>query len=255
MRPPQSSLHGSCFVAARCALALWTLTLIITAIVVSEPKECVPGTWDCRLQIADMVASSVGILASGIILTALEACKYPFQTPKFMRLPETFSVRVSAFNSLVDLLDRIKSPTASRAPSVHNNSMSGKSQPGVQRPLPRRPSSHSNEAPERPLTPLLPMTQRLKPRGWGEEWMYLLKEVSPKRKRKGLQRLDSAISLGSNSLSNLSDRNSACCCSKRSSTSRRPACTRNATASSNISNLSRRSPLSSMRYGESTRRE
>lgn len=226
------------------------LALIITAIVVSELKECVPGTRDCRFQIGNIVASSVGILASGIILTALEACQYPFQTPRCIHLPKTFTVRASAFNSLVDLLDRIKSPNASRAPSVQNDSTSEKSQPSLQRPLARRHSYPSDEAPERPLTPLLPMTQQSKPRGWGEEWVYLLKEVSPKRKRKGLQRLDSAISLGSKSSSDLSDGNPTCCCSKRSAMAKQPSCSKNVTASSSISNLSRRSPLSSMRYGE-----
>lgn len=125
------------------------------------------------------------------------------------------------------------------------------------KPLPQTPSEIS-EAPERPLTPLLSMSRRNRPgsRSWGEEWIHLAKEGD--LEKKSASTFDSAVSLsyetssGASENMSTSDRSSHLSMPRRAVVTRRPVHqrqrSRTVTPSSSISNLSRRSPLSSIRY-------
>ena len=111
------------------------------------------------------------------------------------------------------------------------------------KPLPKL-TSMPGEYPEgRRLTPLLPMAKRPTSRGWGEEWTHLVRDTS--LRGKGISNSDSAISLSSDSSGYMSSYGS----SSDLSVSKRQGRPRTVTPSSSISNLSRRSPLSTMRYG------
>ncbi|KAJ8057919.1 hypothetical protein OCU04_013100 [Sclerotinia nivalis] len=74
VRPPELKIHGYSFIAARVTL------------------------------IGGVVISAIGFISIGIILTALEACQYPFQLPtRSTILPSTVNCRVSSFGD--DLVD------------------------------------------------------------------------------------------------------------------------------------------------------
>ncbi|KAF7866789.1 hypothetical protein EAF04_005631 [Stromatinia cepivora] len=104
VRPPELKIHAYSFIVARVTLVCWMISLIISSILVSKPKVCVPGTKECFVQIGGVVISAIGFISIGIILTALEACQYPFQLPtRSTILPGTVNCRVSSFGD--DLVD------------------------------------------------------------------------------------------------------------------------------------------------------
>lgn len=215
-------------------------------------------------------------VATGIILTALESCKYPFQMPNFIHITKKITVRVSTFGE--DFLDR----SVSRASSFDNDNPfeSDKTevdnhQPGVNRaPLPDRRSDDSQASTERPLTPLLQMPKRSTSRGWGEEWTHLAgerssdseKSLEKQSEKKVLSHSDSGISLSYDSSSGYisssesehvsgsrrsgyrsSSNRSSHIAAPRAVVTRRAPRPRIVTPSSSISHYSRRSPLSTMR--------
>ena len=61
VRPPELKLHAACFIVARLALICWFATFIAASVTLSKPKVCVEGTRNCRLQVADVVASIVAL--------------------------------------------------------------------------------------------------------------------------------------------------------------------------------------------------
>ncbi|TGO27942.1 hypothetical protein BPAE_0034g00220 [Botrytis paeoniae] len=105
VRPPELKLHAYSFIAARVTLVSWMLSIIVSSVVVSKSKVCVPGTTDCKVQIGGLVLSCIGFVATGIILTALEACQYPFQLPARTNILQDGEIncRVSSFGD--DLVD------------------------------------------------------------------------------------------------------------------------------------------------------
>jgi hypothetical protein len=131
-----------------------------------------------------------------MILTALEACPYPFQSPEVFHVERKISVRVSSFGE--DFLGR----SISRASSFNHENVNEpeKQEPSIlketirRKPLPTTPSvvSEMSEvcSSQRPITPLLLMTGKPRARGWGEEWTHLVKDTGSK----GLTHSDSAVS-------------------------------------------------------------
>lgn len=119
----------------------------------------------------------------------------------------------------------------------------------LRKPLPIRHSYHSDEAPARPITPLLPMVQRQSSR-WGDEWRHLLKDTStsPKRKRRALPRLVSGFSLTSKSSGSSSGSSKSSSSGSTPRRCRECRCTEVVTPSTSISNKSHRSPLAALRY-------
>ena len=183
-------------------------------------------------------------------MTALESCHYPFETPEALHIPTMITCRVSSFGD--DMLDRSVSQM-SFYPDEAVYATEGQ-RPSIQ-DTPRRkavpqPRTMPGDFPvERPITPLLPMAQRSRSRGWGEEWTHLVQDTSRKR---GIRPADSAISMSdvssryarsSSGYASTSDRSSV----SQISVSKRASQPRTVTPSSSISNLSRRSPLSTMR--------
>lgn len=61
VRPPEIRIHGYCFIAARLALVAWTVALIVSSVVASNPTVCLRGSRDCKLQILDVVSSSLAL--------------------------------------------------------------------------------------------------------------------------------------------------------------------------------------------------
>lgn len=180
-------------------------------------------------------------MAVSIILTALESCQYPVQTPEALRI-RLITCRVSSFGD--DIRERSISDVSSfedeifeEEPRAINHRCSIK-----RKPLPKSTLMPGDYPLERALSPLLPMAKRPSPRGWAEEWTHLVRDTSSKWK--GISNSGLAISLSSVSSWYLSSSGSSSdlLISKRK---RRP---RTVTPSSSISNLSRRSPLSTMRY-------
>ncbi|PVH76528.1 hypothetical protein DL98DRAFT_574314 [Cadophora sp. DSE1049] len=261
VRPPELKLHAACFILARLALVFWMVVFFTACAVVSKAKACMSGSQACKLQIADIVASIVGFIATGIILTALESCKYPFEIPNVL-VPRKINFRGSPFGD--DILDRSVSRASSfdAGPIIEGEkpreAMTQKS--SIERkPLPQTPLEIS-EAPERPLTPLLSMSRRNRSgsRSWGEEWIHLAKESGLEKKSASTS--DSAVSLsyetssGASEYMSTSDRSSHVSMPRRAVVTRRPVRqrprSRTVTPSSSISNLSRRSPLSSVRSAD-----
>lgn len=173
-------------------------------------------------------------------MTALEACQYPFRTPEVFHLFEPTHKRVIDIESIsefgssracsIDVLDEESRRAVDTSMRAKGRSRSGTGTlPTVE------------EAQERPITPLLPMAKRSSAvRSWGEEWKYT--------EKKGIPKSDSAISglSGISSGYTLSDRSSEGSLSARQERTRqkRP---RVVSPSSSISNLGKRSPLSTMR--------
>lgn len=128
---------------------------------------------------------------------------------------------------------------------------------------------------ERPITPLLPAVHRSRSRGWGEEWTWTPAEDDGVPKKKALKHSDSAVSMARSDSSSGFARSSSGSGYARSSSGyarsssgyastsdpesrprskvqKRQPRTRTVTPSSSISNLSQRSPLSTMRYVSSS---
>ncbi|KAH8649631.1 hypothetical protein BGZ60DRAFT_550991 [Tricladium varicosporioides] len=267
VRPPVLKSHAACFILARIVLVLWILAMILSCVAVSRPTVCKIGNGfdgaDCRPEVIGVVISNIAFLTAGIILTALEACQYPFQLPEVFHMAKKMTYRVSTFGT--DILER----SISRASSFNDeNTWLDKKRPVrhnsrdriAQKPLPRLPALPAEDTPERPLTPLLQMAQRSNSKGWGKEWTHSSREGkrhSRERKRysrdskaKGMTKSDSAVS----GLSGMSRSSSGYISSStdRSSDSSPPRRQRPrvVTPSSSISNLTKRSPLSSMRSAE-----
>lgn len=222
-------------------------------------------------------------VATGVILTALETCRYPFAIPNFLHLQRRLKYRVSAFAE--DLLDM----SVSRSPSFTGDKE--KVKPNVasnigEKPLPEPPSEISDISPTRQISTVRPArTASRTSRGWGEEWTRFVREMKERTPEKTSAKtsLDSAISLTYDSSSGYvssSERSSHTRMSSYASTYRRSileggsymtvarrtgmesnayasvqrrgpvarrARPRVITPSSSISNISRRSPLSTMR--------
>ena len=225
------------------------------------------GTWhlSTRFELMD------GRVATGITLTALEACKYPFQMPDFFHITKKITCHVSSFGE--DFLDR----SVSRASSFDNDNPfeTDKTEVDDRKPLPERRSDDSQASTERPLTPLLQIPKRSTSRGWGEQWTHLAgerssgseKNIEKQSEEKVLSHSDSGISLSNDSSSGYisssesehvsgsrrsgyrssSNRSSHAAAVPRVLVTRRAPRPRIVTPSSSISNYSRRSPLSTMR--------
>lgn len=61
MRPPEIQIHGYCFIPARLGLVAWMVTLIVSAIVASKPTIYLTRSRECKLQILDLVCSSLAL--------------------------------------------------------------------------------------------------------------------------------------------------------------------------------------------------
>ena len=214
------------------------------------------GTWIVSPQPHNFALTNIGSLSMGVILTALESCNYPFQLPALIDR-RMVVCRVSDFGDDMDALERSVSKlsfldTEKELPKKPSHEIPRKPVPP---PKPAR-QPVPGEWPEQPITPLLP-PKGARSRGWGEEWTPRDAGV-----KKGITRHDSAISLmtagsgrsssgytrSSTSIgrvdsgySGFSDQKSI----RKSAALQRPRA-RNATPSSSIGNLSRRSPLSTM---------
>ncbi|TVY33184.1 hypothetical protein LOCC1_G007934 [Lachnellula occidentalis] len=243
VRPPKLRLHAACFIFARIGLVLWIITMIVSSVVASRPNICGNGGRDCRTILVGVVVSSLAFIATGTILTALEACPYPFQSPEVFHVARKVSVLVSSFDE--ELLERSASNASSFDPE--NAYVTEKKDPSSvkesirRKPLPVTPSVGSQMSevsePQRPTTPLLPMEVKTRARDWGEEWAHLVNDT----RRKGLTHSDSAVSGLSSYMSSESSELSV------SKSERQP---RTVTPSSSISNLSKRSPLATMRSAD-----
>lgn len=179
-----------------------------------------------------------------MILTILESCKYPFQMPEFFQIARRMTLRVGSSGE-----DPILDRSVSRTSSFEELRRTSPKSSTDKRPLPKPPSEDG----ERPITPLLPMARRStsRSRGWGEEWIHTNSRTFLERKISG-GNSDSAVSLtydSSEGYISSSDRSSHVSASRRPSTgvARRVARPRTITPSSSISNISRRSPLSTVR--------
>ncbi|KAG0646591.1 hypothetical protein D0Z07_7373 [Hyphodiscus hymeniophilus] len=105
----------------------------------------------------------------------------------------------------------------------------------IRKPLPSKQSKarQSTMPREYPICP--PTSRKLTAKGWGDEWTRFVKDIS----KTSLTSTDSSASVSpSSSCSSISDHSSSTSVTKRS---------RTVTPSSSISNLSKRSPLSTMR--------
>lgn len=185
-------------------------------------------------------------IATGTILTALEACPCPFQSPEVFHVARKISVRVSSFEE--DFLARsISASTLNQESEYEPKDQEPSLKQSIKRkPLPTSPSMGSEiseiseiSSAQRPITPLLPMAQKTRARGWGEDWTHLVDDTGSK----GLTHSDSAVSGLSRSSSGYLSSGSS-----ELSVSNRGQQPRVVTPSSSISELTKRSPLSTMRY-------
>ncbi|TVY18765.1 hypothetical protein LARI1_G002918 [Lachnellula arida] len=246
VRPPELRLHAACFIFARLGLAVWIIVMIFSSAVASRPSICKNGGKDCRTTLVEVVMSSLAFIATGTILTALEACPYPFQSPEVFHVARKVSVRVSSFDE--DFLERSVSNASSfdqENAYATEKELSNVKESIKRKPLPMTPPVGSEmpevSEPQRPITPLLPMGGRPRTRSWGEEWAHLISDT----RSKSLTHSDSAISgLSSSSSGYMSSDSSELSVSKRERQSR------TVTPSSSISNLSKRSPLATMRSAD-----
>jgi hypothetical protein len=171
----------------------------------------------------------------GVILTSLEACQYPFQPPAFLGIEKEIIAPTSPYGN--DAMDGFRTLAINRRIPIQRLPSSRLASPRT-KPLPRAPSAMILEEPERPLTPLLPMAEIPRQRGWGEEWRHLARQSA----KGSLTKSDSAISGLSRSSSGYFSSMTQC---SRSSQERKEP--RTITPSSSISNHKRRSPLSTVR--------
>ena len=207
---------------------------------------------------------------SGIILTSLESCQQPFEMPGYLHC------RIKRKeNAIADDLEAYQR-SVSQTSLYHDELGEVIEKPqGIKEPVkietPNSPKSTtvSEEISERRMTPLLPvLPTRTRSRGWGDEWTH------PAIQRNlTMKHSDSAISMSTSESSHASPRSSSAYARSstyytRSSTvsgnasnsdrgsnprrtpSQRPYLYRSVTPSSSISNLSRRSPLSTMRSAD-----
>ncbi len=213
-------------------------------------------------------------LAMGLILTALEARQNPFQMPHVRKIAETVNTWGDEhFHRSVSMrsarMEHMKVEEDDKLVMMHPQPPnSGTIENGDRFAVIRSQAAHE---PERRLTPLLPMLPPLSPpqradsrcRDWGEEWAHLFDEENLKKFKEALPKTDSGISLSRKlssgySASNKSSHVSASSNTSASSTStigsynsrlsRLSERSRVVTPSSSIRNLTRRSPLLSMRY-------
>lgn len=206
-------------------------------------------------------------LITGIILTSLESCQQPFE------MPESLHRRIKRRGS--DIVDDIEAyqRSVSQASLYHDEHGDVTEEPkATNEPVkPETPKSTtiSGEWSERRMTPLLPvLPTRTRSRGWGDEWTH------PAMERKlTMKHSDSGISMSMSDSSYASQRSSSAYgrsstgyarsstvsgyasnsdreSNPRRTTSQRPYFQRSVTPSSSISNLSRRSPLSTMRSAD-----
>jgi hypothetical protein len=171
-------------------------------------------------------------------LTALEACQYPFQLPEVFGIEKEIPAPRSPYGN--DTLGAFRALVVSRR-RRNQRSPSSLGVSLITKPLPRVPSSVIPEEPERPITPLLQMAKaHIHPihRGWGEQWRHLARQPT----KRSLTRSDSAIS--GFSWSSADYPSSA---SESSRISKENKLAKVVTPSSSISNLKRRSPLSTVR--------
>ncbi|RDL40948.1 uncharacterized protein BP5553_00927 [Venustampulla echinocandica] len=243
VRPPVLRLHAACFIVARLALVMWIIAMIASIVEVSRQNICMSGGRDCKVAVVNVTISNLACFATGTVLTALEACKYPFQAPKMLHIAQKLTRRVSPSGE--DLLDRSVSCASSferDSPSEGENRRGVEPRKSKQKPLPNLPPLPVDEHPERQFAPVMPTTQRIKSRGWGDDRRH--PGARPERKR--MTKSDSAVSGFSRSSSGYisSDHSSDTSLSRRQ---KRP---RIITPSSSISNLTKRSPLSTMRSAE-----
>ena len=61
VRPPEIRLHAFCFIVARLAFVAWMIAVIASSITVSNASTCLKGSRDCKLQVLDVVASTVAL--------------------------------------------------------------------------------------------------------------------------------------------------------------------------------------------------
>lgn len=177
-------------------------------------------------------------ISAGVILTSLESSQHHFQIPDLLQIPQTITCRVSSFGS--EIFDRSTRTSLRDNESVftdipHSTVME---QPVfIRQPLPPSPSILS-QFPLEILVKSPPIVKKAA-KGWGEERTHLVEDTSTN----STARTTSSGSIsGSSSYTSISDRSSDTPVSKRIP---RP---RNVTPSSSISHMSRRSPLSTMRY-------
>ena len=171
-------------------------------------------------------------------MTAFESCCDPFQIPGSLHIPQTMTCQVSSFGS--EISDKSMRASVRDEESVFEDiqHLSAMERPKINRkPLPPKLAQlQKSKIPgEFPISP--PMEQ--KPRGWGEEWIHLARDTS-----------SNAMSgiASSGSVWESSNYTKSSYQSSETSFSRKASRPRNVTPSSSISNLSRRSPLSTMRY-------
>lgn len=169
--------------------------------------------------------------------------------PNIFHLARRVTERINPVGG--DILDH----SVSRTPSFDEARRTEPELGIVGKALPKLPSEVSEDN-ERPTTPLLPTERRSnsRKRGWGEEWVYVKEKTAVERV--SAANSDSAVSLtydSSEGYISSSDRSSQVSFSRVSVTrpsgvARRVARPRIITPSSSISNISRRSPLSMVRY-------
>ena len=183
-------------------------------------------------------------IATGTILAALEACPYPFQPLEVFHVARKVSVRLSSFDK--DFIERSASDVSyfgqENAYATEKKDPTRVKESIRRKPLPITPSVGSEMSDiselQRPITPLLPMGGMRRTKSWGQEWAHLVKDTSSK----GLTHSDTAVSgLSTSSSGYMSSDSSELSVSKRE---RQPKAV---TPSSSISNLSKRSPLATMR--------
>lgn len=61
VRPPELGIHASCFIMARLAIVGWMVALIATSVVAAKTSSCLKGSRHCKLQILDVVGSSLAL--------------------------------------------------------------------------------------------------------------------------------------------------------------------------------------------------
>ncbi|CAG8956375.1 hypothetical protein HYFRA_00003757 [Hymenoscyphus fraxineus] len=266
VRPPVVRVHGYCFVIARIALVMWMVAITISSVALSREKTCTAEYEDCTPSIIAVIVSNCAFLAIGILLTALEACQYPFQIPDVFHIFKPTHQRVISITGVseygssracsIEVLDEESRRAVDTKPDVKGKSKRGGSLPTVE------------EVPERPITPLLPVAKRSSAtRSWGSDGWTYTEMASEKR---GLKKSDSAISglshissgydvsdrsshRSSHRSSNLTSNRSSHVSSNRSSQGSLPRHQKRArvvSPSSSINNHNKRSPLSTMRSVE-----
>ncbi|CAG8979431.1 hypothetical protein HYALB_00013439 [Hymenoscyphus albidus] len=266
VRPPVVRVHGYCFVIARIALVMWMIAITISSVALSREKTCTAEYEDCTPSIIAVIVSNCAFLAIGILLTALEACQYPFRIPDIFHIFKPTHQRVISIAGIseygssracsIEVLDEENRRAVDTKPDLKGNSKRGGSLPTVE------------EVPERPISPLLPVAKRSSAtRSWGNDgWTY----TEMASEKKGLKKSDSAISglshissgydvsdrsshRSSHRSSNLSSNRSSHVSSNRSSQGSLPRHQKRArvvSPSSSINNHNKRSPPSTMRSVE-----